>query len=317
MSTRTFESKPAVRESVPLLVGLFGPSGSGKTYSSLRLATGIQKVTGGEIFVIDTESRRACHYADRFKFQHVDFRSPFGSLDYLEVIQYCASKGAKVIVVDSLSHEHEGPGGYLMTQAEEVTRMAGDDWQKAERVKFSAWIKPAKMRRQLINGILQLNINLISCFRAKEKLRLERGKDPLPLGWMPIAGDEFLFEQTTCALLYPGCKGVPTWNPEMPGEKTMFKLPEQFIGMMNDGKAMSEEHGIKLAEWARGEIHEPTLSQGELEAQGELASNKGLTEYEHWFKSLTAKQRLAVKDRHEKWKLNASLVNSRSETQCS
>ena len=34
---RTFEAKPAVRESVPLLVGLMGASGSGKTYSALRL----------------------------------------------------------------------------------------------------------------------------------------------------------------------------------------------------------------------------------------------------------------------------------------
>jgi hypothetical protein len=37
---RTFEAKEAVRESVPLLIGLMGPSGSGKTFSALRLATG-------------------------------------------------------------------------------------------------------------------------------------------------------------------------------------------------------------------------------------------------------------------------------------
>jgi len=42
MSTaRTFTDIPAVRERVPLLVGLVGPSGSGKTYSALRLASGI------------------------------------------------------------------------------------------------------------------------------------------------------------------------------------------------------------------------------------------------------------------------------------
>lgn len=34
------------------------------------------------------------------------------------------------------------------------------------RVKMAGWIKPAGLRRQLINGILQMNINLISCFRA-------------------------------------------------------------------------------------------------------------------------------------------------------
>lgn len=306
--SRTFESKPAVRESVPLLVGLMGASGSGKTYSALRLATGIQTVTGGEIFYIDTESRRACHYADKFKFQHIDFKAPFGSLDYLEAIQYCVSKGAGVIVVDSMSHEHEGVGGYLMTHAAEIDRMAGNDYAKAERVKFTAWIKPAQQRRALINGILQLNVNMIFCFRAKEKIKLETGKQPVALGWMPIAGEEFLFEQTTCALLYPGSKGVPTWTPDMPGEKVMFKLPEQFIGMMNDGKPMSEEHGHKLAEWAKGTKPEPMLTQGEIEAQGEIAAKKGMTAYEAWFKGITGKQRIAVKDRHEAWKKIASEV---------
>ena len=46
---RTFEDRPATRDKVPLLVGLMGPSGSGKTFSALRLATGIQTVSGGDI----------------------------------------------------------------------------------------------------------------------------------------------------------------------------------------------------------------------------------------------------------------------------
>ena len=46
---RIFTARPAVRESVPLLIGLTGPSGGGKTFSALRLATGIQTVTGGDV----------------------------------------------------------------------------------------------------------------------------------------------------------------------------------------------------------------------------------------------------------------------------
>ena len=63
---RTFEAKPAVRQKVPLLCGLVGPSGGGKTFSALRLATGMQQVSGGDIYIVDTEARRALHYADRF-----------------------------------------------------------------------------------------------------------------------------------------------------------------------------------------------------------------------------------------------------------
>jgi predicted ABC-type transport system involved in lysophospholipase L1 biosynthesis ATPase subunit len=91
---RTFGDKPAVREKTPLLVGLVGPSGTGKTFSALRLAAGVQRVSGGDVFVVDTEARRALHYADRFKFRHVQFDAPFGPLDYLAAIEHCVRKGA-------------------------------------------------------------------------------------------------------------------------------------------------------------------------------------------------------------------------------
>ena len=75
--------RPAIKSRVPLMLGIVGPSGGGKTMSALRVATGIQSVIGGDILGIDTESRRMLYYAKRFKFQHAEFRSPFGSLDYL------------------------------------------------------------------------------------------------------------------------------------------------------------------------------------------------------------------------------------------
>ncbi|KMO27266.1 hypothetical protein VQ02_33495 [Methylobacterium variabile] len=250
--TRTFEDKEAVRQQVPLLVGLFGPSGSGKTFSALRLAQGIQQVAGGDIFVIDTESKRALHYADRFRFRHVEFGAPFGSLDYLEALKYCVGRGAKTIIVDSMSHEHEGVGGYLMTQEAELDRIAGSDESKRQRATYSAWIVPAKQRRQFINGVLQLNANFVFCFRAKDKLKVKGGR-PEELGYMPIAGEEFLFEMTVNALLLPGAGGVPTWQTNMPGERKMLKLPEQFRDLLlRNRRPLDEEIGRNLAQWARG-----------------------------------------------------------------
>ncbi|GEP06462.1 AAA family ATPase [Methylobacterium oxalidis] len=249
---RTFEDKDAVRQQVPLLVGLFGPSGSGKTFSALRLGQGIQQVAGGDIFVIDTESKRALHYADRFKFRHVEFGAPFGSLDYLAALQYCVDRGARTIIVDSMSHEHEGVGGYLMTQEAELDRIAGQDKAKRDKATYSAWIVPAKQRRQFINGVLQLNANFIFCFRAKDKLKIQGGR-PTELGYMPIAGEEFLFEMTVNALLLPGANGVPTWQTDMPGERKMLKLPEQFRDLLlKNRRPLDEEIGRNLAQWARG-----------------------------------------------------------------
>ena len=160
MTARRFDAKPATREHVPLLLGLMGPSGSGKTFSALRLASGIQTVSGGDIYVIDTEARRALHYADQFKFKHIEFNPPFASVDYLSALEHCVKAGAGVVVVDSMSHEHEGPGGVLDYHERELDRIAGNDYGKRERVKMLAWQKPKADRRKLINGLLQLNANL-------------------------------------------------------------------------------------------------------------------------------------------------------------
>lgn len=252
---RSFEVKTATRESVPLLVGLMGPSGSGKTYSALRLASGIQAVSGGDIYFVDTEARRALHYADRFKFKHVQFDAPFGSLDYLAALQQCVANKAGVVVVDSMSHEHESPGGMIDFQDKELDRLAGNDWQKRERVKMLAWQKPKAARRQLINGLLQMNANFIFCFRAKNSVKpiKKDGKTEIvPMGFMPIAGEEFLFEQTVNCLLLPNSGGVPTWQSENIGERQMMKLPVQFREIFSDNKPLSEDIGRKLATWAKG-----------------------------------------------------------------
>jgi ABC-type dipeptide/oligopeptide/nickel transport system ATPase subunit len=254
---RIFNDSLAVRERVPLLVGMMGPSGGGKTYSALRVATGIQKVTGGDIFVIDTEANRAKHYADIFKFRHVPFVAPFSPLDYLAAIEQSVKKGAGVVIVDSMSHEHEGPGGLLEMHEAEVQRLSGGDKEKAGRVNFLAWAKPKAERRRLINTILQLNTNLIFCFRAKEKIRIrqrkEEEKEPEQLGWMPIAGEEFLYEMTVNCLLLPSSGGVPSWRSDYRGEMQMMKLPIQFKKIFEEEKPLDESMGEAMAKWAAGD----------------------------------------------------------------
>lgn len=250
--TRTFESKPAVRERVPLLVGLMGPSGGGKTYSALRLATGIASVAGGPIYLIDTEARRSLHYAGDFNFHFVPFGAPFGSVDYLAAIEHCVAKGAGTIIVDSMSHEHEGQGGMLEMHESEAMRLAKAWKIPVEKAKMSAWAKPKQDRRRLINTILQIPVNFIFCFRAKKKLKIVRGKDPQPMGYMPIAGEEFVFEMGVNCLLMPGAGGVPTWQTDEPGEREMIKLPGWARSFMATGNPLDEDIGAKLAQWAAG-----------------------------------------------------------------
>lgn len=276
---RKFEAKPAVRTQVPVLLGLIGPSGSGKTKSALRIAKGIQSVTGGEIYGIDTEARRMLHYADEFKFEHVQFDAPFGSLDYLAALQQVVQDGAKVVIVDSMSHEHEGPGGLLDLHDKELSRLTNGDLSRAKAFNMLAWQKPKSDRRKLINGILQLNCNFIFCFRAKDTVKptkVNGRTEIVPQGFMPIAGDEFLFEQTANILLLPKSGGIPTWQSENVGEKLMMKLPNYLAHAFTKDKPLDEETGRALAEWAAGGT--PPASSGRAEASERHVAGRGDSE---------------------------------------
>jgi len=257
---RTFTTVHAEPGPRPLWVGLFGPSGGGKTFSALLLAKGIQSVVDGRINFIDTESGRGLHYADLFDYDYTPLPPPHGSLDYLAAITHAVKgKGARIVIVDSLSHEHDGEGGMIEFQETEMRRLGGDDWQKQERVKMLAWTKPKAARKQLLRGMLAFGTEavFILCFRADEQSKPVKKGDKtevIQMGFMPIAGKPFVYEATVCALLMPGANGVPTWNPENVGEKLMRKLPEQFKKMFSatEGKPLSEEHGRLMAEWAKG-----------------------------------------------------------------
>lgn len=269
--TWKFEDTPAARIATPLFLGLVGPSGTGKTYSALRLATGMQRVTGGEVFFIDTESNRGLHYAPlpgekadpgrgKFNFRHVPFSSPYSSLRYLAAIEHCVKKGAKVIVVDSMSHEHDGVGGVLEQHESEARRLAEQFKTTVDAMRMGAWAVPKANRRRLISALLtEMAVSCIFCFRAKPKVKLaskeekKNGADAVkPMGFCAIAGEEFIFEMMLKAVLLPGARGVPTWKSEFQGEQEMMKLPEQFLHIFEQAEPLSEMIGQQLAEWAAG-----------------------------------------------------------------
>lgn len=298
VTQRVFEDVPAIRAATPLLIGLVGPSGGGKTYSALRMATGIQRIAGGDIYGIDTESNRMLHYADQFKFRHVPFRAPFGSLDYLAAIEHCVKKGAKTIIVDSMSHEHEGPGGLLEVHQQETERLAAQWKCSLEKAQLPAWSKPKQDRRRLINTILQLNANIIFCFRAKEKMKIVPGKQPVDLGYMAIAGEEFVFEMTLCCLLPPSAKGVPLWQSQYDGERAMMKLPGQFSDLFGQPKQLDEDTGVKLAQWAAGTPPAPTVAEYDACADSEALATLEKRRADNW-KALPAGEKAALKKASE------------------
>lgn len=263
---RDFTPKQAIREAVPLLLGVSGPPGSGKTNSSLLLATGIKADRGGDIIFLDNDGDRAKSYApragekpnfiDTFDFLHVSFDPPYSPLDFKAIIKHQLQYKPACIIVDSMSMEHEGDGGVLSWQEAELTRMAGEDWGKRERMNQAAWKEPKRARIEMINFILGIKTPVIFCFKAREKtkqLKNDKGKMvPTNVGWTPIAPPEIVGSMTLFCLLPIRADGVPMWKGNTAYEDFSIKLPAQFRGFLQEGKALNQEMGRAMSEWARG-----------------------------------------------------------------
>ena len=240
-----FSFRPAVRENVGLILGLVGGTGSGKTYTAMRLASGI--ANGRPFAVIDTEAGRSRHYASLLKFDAGDLRAPFRPDAYVEAIIAADQAGYPAIVVDSMSHEHAGDGGLLDWHEEEFKALGGTD-----KVKMTAWIKPKMAHKRMVQRLLQCRAHLILCFRAEEKVSIE--KDPatnktviVPKksingidGWIPIAEKTLPYELTASFL----------FTADKPGFPKPIKMQEQHRALFPLDVAVTEESGKRLAEWA-------------------------------------------------------------------
>lgn len=266
----TFSFRPAVRENVGLLIGLAGGTGSGKTYTAMRLAAGI---AGDKPFaVIDTESRRALHYADAFRFDHAELRPPFRPEAYADAIKAADAAGYPVIVVDSMSHVWAGEGGVLDWQEAELDRMAGDDWKKREAVKMAAWIKPKVAHKQMVQRLLQVRANLILCFRAEQKIEMVREDGKMKIvpkqsltgldGWIPVCEKNLPFELTASFLLTADAPGMP--KP--------IKLQEQHRALFPLDKPINEDSGKRVAEWAAGGTKDWEREIGATDSADSLAA---------------------------------------------
>lgn len=243
-------------------LALCGPQNSGKTVSALRIATGI----GGEIAVIDSENKRAMKYAGDFKFKHLELNPPFCSENYEAAIDAAVKAGFNNVIVDSMSHEHEGPGGmleqvenYLNKKTADIEDDRARD-KKREALKMSAFIGPKAARNRLIQfGIQRVNANVILCFRAKNKMAMKKEKWENEktgasgvktvvedAGLQPIGGEEFWYEMDIVAMMKEGARGKPSWDEQasrindMKGDLTRY---------LHSVEQFNEEVGRKLREF--------------------------------------------------------------------
>jgi hypothetical protein len=231
----TFTISPGIRERTPAFIALAGPSGSGKTRSALELATGL--AGDGKILVADTEGRRALHYADLYKFDHVPWLPPFTPEANAELIDLAERGGYRVLIIDSESDEWEGEGGLL-----EIKDATHDE--------FMARTK-ARHKHRVINRMRRSTIHIVFCLRAEERVRIDKVFDErkqrevtavVPLGWQPICEKRFLYEVQSSFLFDPARPGYP--NPIK-----LYDIHAKFFPL---DRPITRDAGAALAAWCAG-----------------------------------------------------------------
>src|SRR5579859_30580 len=162
----------AVRKGAHVIIALYGYSGSGKTLSALLLARGLAG-KDGKICMIDTESGRGMIYAQAVPggYDYAELTPPFTPERYTEAFAEVEATGAKVVIVDSSSHEWAGIGG-IVEMADSGKSQAGVPLQGLVK-----WAGPKARHKRWIAALLQSHMHVILCVRAKEKL-VQKGSGP-------------------------------------------------------------------------------------------------------------------------------------------
>ena len=264
-----------INDPLTIALGLSGGSGTGKTFTALRVARGIAEAMTGKkgaaIGYVDTENKRALHYKAAFpEMAHFDFTAinddgelvGFGPERWIEVIDAAEAAELPVLIMDSFSHAWEGVGGVLDLHAQTLDRLVQQAQQRAngryevDPAKFSqlAWAEVKPRYRRLIDRIVRAKTNVIICTRAKPVMQKgfgdkaenaratkTRRKD---VPWDPASDGDLMFEMTAMVILDPSAPGCPVYQ---------IKVADQFKGLFDPRRPMSEGTGAAMAEWAKGQ----------------------------------------------------------------
>jgi hypothetical protein len=274
--------RKAKRAGARLVLGLAGQSGDGKTFTALQLAWGLAGFNAGKVGFIDTENKRGSLYADSLKdaagviheFLIGDLEPPFSPARYAEAIKEFQAAGVEVLVIDSISHEHEGTGGLLeMREPLPGQRGKRDNFAKAEH-------------KKMMNVLLQSNMHIICCVRARETVHIERiGNETkyIPQGVQPITEKNFMFEMTASLMMQN--RGL---------QQTVLKCPADLAHILGrESGHITAADGEMLRAWVDGgeQLNAP-VEKAKSDLQ--LVCEQGLAALTAAWKALPAAVRKAI-----------------------
>lgn len=233
----------AVRAGARTLSVLAGVSGSGKTLSALYLAYGMANFDASKIGFLDTENKRGSLYADalaklpakpsRKPFLIADLAAPFSPDRYMSSIHEFQSAGVEVLVIDSGTHEWEGVGG--------CDDIANAPDSQGRPPKMPRWNKAKREHRRFMNALLQSDMHIVVCLRAREKVKIEgAGLDAkfISQGIQPVCEKNFMFEATLSLLMH-----------DMGSRYDLTKVPYDLRPHFPGNKHITPDAGAAIRRW--------------------------------------------------------------------
>ncbi len=182
----------ASKAQAKLRLALSGASGSGKTRSALEIG----KYLGKRIALVDTEFGSASKYADIVDFDVCEVRDDYSPLKLVEILKV-AAVDHDVVVIDSMTHFWNGPGGFLDLVDKEAKRASA---RNGKFDSFAAWKEVTPVYNRMVQAILGCPAHVIITMRAKQEYSKEGGK-VTKLGTAPEMRDNFQYEMDIEGLL--------------------------------------------------------------------------------------------------------------------
>jgi hypothetical protein len=289
----TWTHETATPGGLPLMIALAGEAGSGKTRSALELARGVQQVRGGDVWLIDTDNR-AREYAALYPWQRVPFAAPYSPQRYQEAIRYAFDHGARIIVIDSMSDEHDGPGGLLEMHEAFLRAATGrDEPTESDRGKYGqqGWARVKPARKRVENYIRSLrddyDVVFVLTFRAaikyQPKTRDERLRDdtrePTDQEWSIASTSELPYQCSLRFLLEAGAEGRPIQRPVTSTERRLVKVTDCYASYVRGGVTqLNAAVGRRLYELAKGSDLAAERTREYVISRGEQSVTRQLTE---------------------------------------
>jgi hypothetical protein len=191
----------ATRDGILIKAALTGAPGSGKTWTALALASYLSTALDlGPVYLIDSENRSSKKYVYNPKTgEGWKFRASYMPEDdyspqtYMQRIRAAEQAGAKMIIIDSLSHAWAGPRG-ILEQVDEMTVRAAQDRGKQYGNSFSdGWRKATPLQNEFIQTILGSPAHILATMRSDPEWVLD-GNSPKKVGMAPKQRKDITFE---------------------------------------------------------------------------------------------------------------------------